>query len=224
MEKDLFPVLKDYLIHLGFEVKAEVGNIDIVGIMDDLIIAVEMKEKLNTRLMYQGLNRNHMTDYVYLAIPKPTPRVLKSKMFYEKKTIIRRLELGLLLVDVEKNTVDVMLDPLHYHFKQNKKKRRKLLKEFSLRQTSMNVGGVTKTKIITAYRELALMICLSLKEGPQSTKVIREYTKRPKTTSVLQKNFYGWFSRVERGIYELTDLGKQALIDYENVLTEIKKD
>lgn len=224
MEKDLFPVVKDYLVDLEFEVKAEVGNIDIVGKRDDLIIAVEMKENLNTKLMYQGLKRNHITDYVYLAIPRPTTRVLKSKMFHEKMTIIRHLELGLILVDVDSHTVEVLLDPLHYHFKQNKKKRRKLLREFSLRQTSLNIGGVTKTKIITAYRELALMICLCLKEGPQSTKVIREYTQRQKTTSVLQKNYYGWFVRVERGVYKLTDLGEQALIDYEQVLMEMKRD
>lgn len=224
MEKDLYPILKAYLINLGFEVKAELQNIDIVGKMDDLFIAVEMKEKLSTRLMYQGLKRNHITDYVYLAIPRPTSRVLKSKMFHEKKTIIRHLELGLILVDVDKESVEVLLDPLHYNFKRNKKKRRQLLKEFSLRQTSLNVGGVTKTKIITAYRELALQIALFLKDEPKSTKEIRDYTNRKKSTNILQKNFYGWFKRIERGVYTLTVIGRKALIDYEEVLDEIKND
>ena len=181
-----------------------------------------MKTKFSTKLIYQGIKRTHVLDYVYLAIPKPSKKVLKSHNFKEKKTIVRRLELGLILVDIDKNGVEVLLDPKTYHFKKNKKKKRRLLKEFHLRKTSLNVGGVTKTKIITAYRELALLALSQLKDEPKTTKYLREYTGRKKVVSVLQKNYYGWFERISRGVYKITDAGKTACIENSDIIKEIE--
>jgi hypothetical protein len=36
----------------------------------------------------------------------------------------------------------------------------------------------------------------------------------PKTTRILSSNFYGWFRRVDRGIYELTPAGRTELTAY----------
>ena len=224
MEKEMFPILKEYLESQAYEVKAEILNADIVAKKEDIIIVVEMKTTFSTKLIYQGLKRCHISDYVYLAIPKPSERVLKSSSFKEKKTIVRRLELGLILVDIKHQSLDVLLDPRTYHFKKNKKKRRRLLKEFNLRQTSLNVGGVTKTKIITAYRELALLTLVALKDGPKSTKYLREYTKRKKVVSLLQKNYDGWFERVSRGVYQLSRDGLKALNTYKEVIQKIKEE
>jgi hypothetical protein len=223
MEKAMFPILKQALEDQGYEVKAEVLNADIVGKKDDDLIVVEMKTSLTTKLIYQGLKRSHICDYIYLAIPKPSQQVLKSSNFKEKKTIVRRLELGLILVDLNNQTIDVLLDPTTYHFKKNKKKRQKLLKDLSQRQTSLNVGGVTKTKIITAYRELALLVLDALKDEPKTTQYLRTYTRRKKVTSILQKNYYGWFERVSRGVYQLTESGRKALDTYHDVIIQIKE-
>lgn len=219
----MFPILKEFLESQEYTVKAEIMNADIVAMKDDIVLVIEMKTSFSTKLIYQGLQRLHLSDYVYLAIPKPSSKVLKSSSFKEKKTIVRRLELGLILVDIEKEVVDVLLDPRTYHFKKNKKKRRRLLKEFHLRKTSVNVGGVTKTKLITAYRELALLALDAMKDGPKTTKFLREYTNRKKIVNILQKNYYGWFERVERGTYQITETGKQALEDYTDILVNIKQ-
>jgi hypothetical protein len=136
---------------------------------------------------------------------------------------VRRLELGLILVDLHHRGLNIILDPKTYHFKKDKKKRRRLLKEFNLRQTSLNTGGVTRTKVITAYRELALLALDAMRHGPQSTKFLREYTNRKKVVSVLQKNYYGWFERVSRGVYQLSHLGEEALIQYKDVIDELTK-
>lgn len=223
MEKDMFPILKDFLMNDGYDVKAEVLKADIVAKKDDIILIVEMKSVFSTTLIYQGLKRQHISDYVYLAIEKPSSKVLNSSIFKEKKTIVRRLELGLILVDIKKKMIEVILDPKTYHFKNNKKKRKQLNKEFSLRKTSMNTGGVKAEKIMTAYRELALMILDAMRDKPQSTKYLKAYTKRDKVSSILQKNYYGWFERVSRGIYQLSDLGRLALVEYEDVIKKIKQ-
>lgn len=218
LEKDMFENLKNHLVSYGYKVKAEVLNTDITAIKDDEVIIIEMKKTLNTRLIYQGCNRQRICDYVYLAIIEPTVKIKRSSQFKEKVHILRRLHLGLIFVDVESDNVITFLDPKNYTFRQNKVKKRKLLKEFEQRVTSLNTGGVTKTKIITAYRESAIRIAYYLSKEPLKLKELKTITGIDKCSSILQKNYYGWFERVERGIYTLTDTGQTDLIKYENVL------
>lgn len=221
LEKDMFGSLKKHLIKYGYKVKAEVLNTDITAIKDSEVVIVEMKKTLNTRLIYQGCKRQRVCDYVYLAILQPTTKVLKSSQFKEKIHIVRRLQLGLIFVDVENDNVVTHLDPKTYSFRQSKIKRAKLLKEFEQRVTSYNIGGVTKTKIITSYREEAIKIAYYLSKEPMRVKDIKILTKNDKCSSILQKNFYGWFERIERGIYGITDIGKEDLKKYEKVLNDM---
>jgi len=221
MEKDMYPIIQSYLINQGYDVKAEVMHADIVAKKDDVILIVEMKTALTTSLIYQGLKREHLTDYVYLAIPRPTTKVLRSTLFHEKKTIIRRLELGLMLVDMKHQSIDILFDPETYHLKKQEQKKQKLLKEFQTRKTSLNIGGVTKTKIITVYKEKALMILEALKDGPKSTADLKRILNDDHITSILQKNYYGWYERLSRGVYQITGEGLKARTIYEEVISTI---
>ena len=221
LEQDMFEDIKDHLVQLGYKVKAEVLNTDITAVKNDEIIIIEMKSTLTTRLMYQGCKRQRICDYVYIAIQKPTTRVLKSTQFKEKIHLVRRLNLGLIFVDIDKSVVETYLDPKTFAFKQSKIKRRKLLKEFEQRITSFNKGGVTKTKIITAYRETAILIADYIREEPMKLKDIKTHVKSEKCSSIMQKNYYGWFERIDRGVYGLTVFGKEEIKKYNHVLKEI---
>ncbi len=223
MEKTMYPLLKSYLESLNFSVKAEVHDVDIMAVKDELILLVEMKTTLNTALMAQGVKRQAISDYVYCAIPKPTYGIRKSKVFKDKLVLLKHLELGLLFVDIENNCVETILDPKTPSVRHKKKRRLALLKEFQTRKTTYNIGGSTQTKIITAYREIALLALTFLKDGPQSTKALRLYTQNKKVVSILQKNYYGWFTRVSHGVYGITEEGKSALTDYKHVINELKK-
>ena len=223
LEKDMFQSLKTHLEKLGFTVKAEVLNTDITAIKDDCVIIVEMKKTLNTTLMYQGTKRQRISDYVYLAIVRPTTKQLRSKQFREKMHLVRKLQLGLMFVNINKGTVETFLDPENYTMRKNNIKKRRLLKEFEQRHTSFNTGGVTKTKIITAYRERALVIAYHLQNTPLAVKEIKVLTNDFMCSSILQKNYYHWFDRVDRGIYKLNDLGIKELNDYSYVIDEIIK-
>ena len=97
----------------------------------------------------------------------------------------------------------------------------RLLSEFENRITSFNEGGVTKTKIITSYRERAIKIAYYLKESPKTVKEIKLLTSDDKCNTILQKNYYLWFERIERGIYQLTDIGKTDLCKYDFILNKI---
>lgn len=221
LEQDMYTHIKCYLESVDYSVKAEVLNTDITAIKDDEVLIIEMKKTLNTRLMYQGCKRQRICDYVYLAILKPTNKVLKSSQFKEKIHIIKRLQLGLIFVDLEEESIEIFLGPKNFTLRQNKIKKRKLLKEFDQRTTTFNTGGVTKTKIITAYREQAIMIAYHLTKGPVKLKELKMLTNNPKCASILQKNYYGWFERTERGIYGITQLGRDELLKYDHVLQNI---
>jgi len=212
-ETELYPLVKTYFEDLGFFVQAEVNNIDVVAQKEDLIIIVELKTQLNMKLIYQGCQRQKVNDNVYLAVP----RIRNKKTYKERLHILRRLHLGLLIVDVETQTVHAELDPKEFVFRKSKKKTQKLLQEMSKRVTNVNIGGSSKRKLVTAYREHVIKIAYSLLDGEKSTKEIREQTGIMNAATYLQKNYYKWFRRVERGIYALTESGMKELQIYKEL-------
>lgn len=222
-EVQMYPIIKDYLETLNFDVKAEIDDVDIMAVKDNKTLLIEMKNTLSLTLIYQGILRQKLSDFVYLAVSKPTEKIIKSKTFKEKKAIIKRLGLGLMLVDVDKSLITVLIDPSLPTVIKNNKKKKKLEKEFLLRKTTSNQGGVTQTKIITAYRELALEILAFLDGSEQPVQAIVNHTNQIKASRLLIDNHYGWFLRVERGIYKLSSKGEKALKTYETVINHLNE-
>jgi hypothetical protein len=62
---------------------------------------------------------------------------------------------------------------------------------------------------MTAYRQQALACAASLVGGPRRTSELRGAI--PTAPKILLHNVYGWFFRVERGVYGLTQAGNAAL-------------
>jgi hypothetical protein len=62
---------------------------------------------------------------------------------------------------------------------------------------------------MTAYRQQALACAASLAEGPRRTSDVRVVV--PNAPSILLRNWYGWFRRIQRGLYGLTPEGILAL-------------
>jgi hypothetical protein len=213
-EREMYLPIKHYLENLGYSVKAEVKNVDIVAAKDDTLIVIEMKTAITLKLLYQGCDRQRMFDNVYLAIPNPGYKVVKSKAFKEKTHILHRLRLGLMLVDVAKDKVEVILDPKEYVRRTNKRKQKLLMDEFNHRSTSINIGGVNKQKIMTSYKEQAIEIAKVLIDSPLSTKEIRAITNIAKVTNILYDNYYHWFMHVSRGVYGLTEKGRKEISTY----------
>lgn len=220
----MYPIIASYLNNLDFKVQAEVNDVDIMAVKEELIVLIEMKTILSTTLIAQGLKRSSLGDVVYLAIPKPTKKVFHSTLFKDKCFILKHLGLGLLLVDMKQEAVEVHLDPFSYTPKKRTKLKRKLLKEFSQRKMYYNVGGISKTKILTSYRELALLTLYFLRNEPKSTKEIKTFVNNNKVMSLLQKNYYGWFLRLSKGVYTITTQGKSALQEYKDVVVELTKE
>lgn len=69
-ENDLYLPIKGFLNNLGYEVKGEIKECDIVAKKDDLLIVIELKLNLNITLLLQAVERFTLADSVYIATPK----------------------------------------------------------------------------------------------------------------------------------------------------------
>ena len=216
-ETDLYAPVKTFLEAQGYEVKAEVRDCDIVAVRggEDPVI-IELKLSLSLALLMQGVNRQAMTDAVYVAVPAGKGKRWLTQVKDAVK-LCRRLGLG--LMSVRAGGVVVHVDPGSYHPRKVKKRREALLKEFQRRVGDPNTGGQTRRKIVTAYRQDALRIARHLAaEGQGKPAAIAKVLEVPKAAAILQKDHYGWFERVDRGVYELRDAGQAALVDFKDVL------
>ncbi|MFE8699606.1 DUF2161 domain-containing phosphodiesterase [Cytobacillus sp. FJAT-54145] len=222
-EVDLYKPVRNYFKKQGFEVYAEVNHCDVAAVKEDELVIVELKKNLTVDLLVQATARQRITDLVYIAIPKPKYK-LRSKKWMDICHLVRRLELGLILVNLNRKspTIEVSISPGPFDRKavmrRNKKKRERILAEIEGRNGDHNVGGSTKTKIMTAYKENCIQIASLLqKYGPLSPKKLREMGTGEKTLSILHKNYYRWFEKVERGIYKISELGSKEIEEHTEI-------
>jgi len=228
-ESDLYPAIKTYLEAQGYEVKGEVCACDVVGVRgNEPPVIVELKTGFTLTLLLQGVDRLAVSDRVYLAFA--TSEVAAKNTLWRKsrkqiKKLCRRLGLGLISVQLNQSRddfVEVHLDPVPYVPRKNKQRQGRLLREFELRVGDPNEGGVTRRTIMTAYRQDALRCLKHLSlNGPTKLAELRSATGVLRASGILQKDHYGWFERVERGVYQLTPKGVMALEDFAEALTEL---
>lgn len=205
-ETDLYMPVKRFLEAQGYCVKSEIGACDVMGVRgDEPPVIVELKCSFSLKLVLQGIDRQAVTDAVYLAIAAPTKGVAG-----DLKKLCRRLGLGLLIVD--RGIVEPHLDPAPYLPRKNAKRAKFLLKEFCHRVGDPNAGGSTRRPIMTSYRQDALR-CLKFLEqnGASRPRDVAAATKVTRASAILRDDVYGWFMRVDRGIYQTSPKATEAI-------------
>lgn len=211
-ETDLYAPIRAFLEEEGYQVQAEVKHCDIAAVKDGQLVVVELKKAFNLKLVYQALERQSLTEQVFVAIPRPK-KGHREKAWKDMLRLLKRLELGLLTVALDSplQTVDVVLEPSDSLAWKNRKKREQVQAEMKNRQMDVNVGGMTRRKIITAFREKSIRLaCILEREGQVSTAVLRERGMED-CIGILSRNYDKWFQRVEKGVYALSEKGKEAL-------------
>ncbi len=223
-ETILYPPIKKFFEKLDYEVYSEANDIDVVCKKDGTLILVELKKSLNFKLIYQGIERQKLSDNVYLAIKKEKNTDVSNELFSQKIEILKRLGLGLLIVDFdyENPFVLVSLEPKLKNIKLSQKKSKlhlhSLLKEINSRSGDYNKGG-TKGKTITAYKEKCLKIAHFIKdEEIYTAKEIEKELKLEKVNPILYKNYYKWFEKISHGKYKITKKGIEALNEFDYIV------
>ena len=99
--------------------------------------------------------------------------------------------------------------------RQSKVRKARLLREFARRSGDPAKGGATRDGLVTAYRQDALRCAAWLLEnGPGKGAAVSKETGVPAATRLMADNHYGWFERVDRGVYAVTKAGKDGLVQY----------
>lgn len=218
-ESDLYLPVKKFLEGQGYEVKAEIGDCDLLAVRgDEQPVIVELKLSLNLTLVLQAVDRLAITPKVYIGVPKP-PHTARKRMKRIIK-LLRMLGLGLLVIEPTLTTgaVDVRLDPGDYQPRQTKRLKEHLLGEFVRRVGDPNLGGSDKRRgIMTAYRQRAIALGQFLAtNGPTKASSIAEQLGEPKARDILYRDVYGWFQRESLGIYSITERGESEIIQWDN--------
>lgn len=221
-ESDLYPAVKAFLEAQGYEVKGEIGGCDAVGTRGhEPPVIVELKLHFNLALVLQGVDRLSLTESVYLAVARPRGRRGPGGFVYHRdvRKLCRRLGLGLMTVDAASAAVEVLVDPEPYRPRKKAKRLGRLLGEHARRAGDPTRGGVTRTPIVTAYRQEALRCALLIRDGQRTNlKALRETGTVPNAPRILQRDVYGWFQRVSRATYALTERAARDLTRFAGAL------
>lgn len=211
LECDLSAPISAYLKAQGYTVRCEVNGCDMTALLGEELIVIELKRHFSTDLLVQAVERQRITDCVYVALPVEGEWGRQQRMSKRWKGIellLKRLEVGLIVVRFEsprEPCVEVVFHPITDPKPRKKpKQRRGLLREIAGRSDDYNVGGSVGRELLTAYREQAIYIALLLERFGQLTPSgCRARGASVKTQAILHRNVYGWFERQGRGLYAL---------------------
>jgi hypothetical protein len=181
---------------------------------------VELKLRLNWEAIAQAAERQQIADAVYLAVHKPAALRTWRRRSGRLLTLVRRLELGLLLVAPTartgpKVTVEQPLglfDPV-----KDGKLRATVVREVRRRAGDLNLGGSVRTAILDTHRLTALHIACCLERfGPLTVRELQRLGTGLHTRSVLVKSeeIEGWFQRTDEGAYSLKPAGLTGLAEH----------
>ena len=242
-ETSLYLPVKRFLEARGFAVKGEICGCDLVAVPvvangagagdeadsqgDDppLVVIGELKQSFTLELLLQGVDRMAAGDEIWLAVGlsgKGGRRNRGRERDPRVRKLCRLLGFGLLGVS-SRGQVEVIVEPGPWRPRKVKWRRRRLVDEHRRRRGDPAVGGATRQPIMTAYRQQALAVAAALAAGaangasvprPRDLKAVA-----PDAPKILLHNVYGWFTRMERGVYALTEAGRAALVRWEGLMS-----
>ncbi len=210
METALYLPVKAFLEGLGFVVKGEIGGCDLVALRAGeapLVVVGELKLRFNLELVLQAVDRAPACDEVWLAA-----RILGRGKGRESdarfRNLCRRLGFGMLGV-TGAGAVEILVNPAAPMPRRDSRRRSRLVAEHERRRGDPVLGGSSRVPQMTAYRQQALLCAAALRDGARRPRDLR--AGAPDAAKILGGNVYGWFTRVERGWYALTQAGFAAL-------------
>lgn len=206
-ESDLYGPVKSLLVGQGYDVKGEVGAADLVAVHPEALeepVVVELKVNFSLSLVHQGIARQAISDWVYLAVPTGSGQRWHTSLKANQK-LCRRLGLGLIVVRLRDEHVQVVVDPAPFKPRKSAQRKRLLLREFARREGDPNLGGsASRGGTVTAYRQDADRLRVYLLEhGPTKGAHVAKATGVKLATRMMADNHYGWFERISPGVYGL---------------------
>ena len=224
METSLYLPVKRFLEGLGFEVKGEIKGCDVVAVErgpagGDTAVGVvigELKLTFTLELVLQAVDRMAACDDVWLAV-RASRRGRGREADSRVKKLCRLIGVGLLAVTAS-GKVEVLVEPVPWTPRRDAKRRSRIVDEHRRRQGDPAAGGSTRQPIMTAYRQQALACAAAMAHAPARPRDLKPAA--PDAPKILLRNVYGWFVKVERGVYALSEDGRAALVRWQAHLAQ----
>jgi len=213
LESSLYLPVKRFLEKLGFEVKGEVCGCDLVALdggSPTAVVIGELKLTFTLDLVLQAVDRSAACDEIWLAV-RASRRGRGRESDPRVKKLCRLLGLGLLSV-LASGKVEVLVEPVPWRPRRDAKRRSRIVDEHRRRRGDPAAGGSTRQPIMTAYRQQALVCAAAMANAPARPRDLK--ASAPDAPKILLNNVYGWFVRVERGVYALSEAGRAALVKW----------
>ena len=78
---------------------------------------------------------------------------------------------------------------------------------------------MTRRPIVTAYRQSALICAAHLAaNGPTKAALVKRATGIDNAARIMQRDVYGLFERVDRGVYAISPKGEAALTTFADAI------
>jgi hypothetical protein len=174
LETSLYKPVKAFLENLGFEAKGEIGGCDVVALRQgepSALIICELKLSFNLELVLQAVDRAAACDEVWLAV-KASLRGRGREADPRVKKLCRLCGFGLLSV-FQSGRVEVLVEPVKWTPRHDAKRKSMLADEHRRRRGDPTAGGGTRTPIMTAYRQQALVCAAAMTDTPQRPRDLR---------------------------------------------------
>ena len=217
-ESDLYAPIKAHFQALGYEVKGEVGAADVMALRGaEPPVIIELKLAFSLTLFHQAIDRLKLVDDVYIAVLRPEGKS-SYKRLKANITLCRRLGIGLLTLRARDLFVELHCAPGLYAPRKSAKKTKRMTKAFDRLDGDPNAGGATRHGLVTGYRQDALKCAAYLAHaGAEKGDIVAKATAVPSATTLMRNNVYGWFEKVETGVYALTPAGAKGLADWSDL-------
>ena len=210
LETSLYRPVKVFLEGLGFVVKGEVGGCDLVALKGDdlpVVVICELKLTFNLELILQGVDRATTSDEVWLAA-RLSSRGKGRESDARFRNLCRRLGFGLLGV-LTNGEVEVLVSP-------TAPMPREVPPPIpnSSRSTAADGAILPKVGIADADHDSISPARSRLRRrlGTRTATFAGPQGVDPRRLQILHGNVYRWFVVVERGVYDLTEIGRGALL------------
>lgn len=210
METSLYLPVKGFLEKAGYAVKGEIGGCDLVGLSEGdppVVVVCELKMSFNLELVLQAVDRAKASDEVWIAA-RVSAKGRGREADRRYRDLCRRLGIGMLGVS-DAGDVSMLVASVSPMPRTDPKRRSRLVREHRSRRGDPATGGSTRAPLMTAYRQQALGCAAALAAGPLRVRDARAAV--PEAGKILHSNVYGWFERLDRGVYGLTEAGREAL-------------
>jgi hypothetical protein len=217
LETALYLPVKRFLESAGYTVKGEICGCDLVALdagEPAAVVIGELKQSFTLELVLQAVERSSAADEVWLAV-RASKRGRGREGDGRVKKLCRLLGFGLMAVTASER-IEVLVEPVPWKPRPNAKKRSRLIDEHRRRRGDPAVGGSTKRPIMTAYRQQALACAFAMLASTARPRDLRP--AMPDAAKILRDNVYGWFEKVDRGVYQLSEGGRAALTTWKDHL------